>query len=148
MILPVRLYTDKILHEICEPVTDFTGLESLAQDMLMTMEAYKGVGLAANQIGLSRQMCVLNLEDRSKKLILVNPVITWYTKEWEIQKEGCLSAPGVSVPIKRYLGVEVEAQNLMGETVKYRFTEFDARIFFHEYQHLQGILISDSLLKL
>lgn len=148
MILPVRLYTDKILHKSCEPIIDFTNLESLAQDMIQTMQAYRGVGIAANQLGLGSQLCVLNIEDKSKILVLANIKIKCYTKETGIEKEGCLSCPGVTIPVKRYLGVELEAQLLTGEKVEFKFKDFDARILQHEYDHLQGKLIINNLIKL
>lgn len=148
MILPVRLYVDPILKQSCQLVTNFVGLDNIANDMIDTCSAYKGVGLAANQIGLSSQLCVLYLEDKSKIIVLANLKIKGYTKETKIMEEGCLSCPGISIPVKRYLGVDVEAQNLLGEKVEYRFTDYDARILQHEHDHLQGILISDTLNKM
>jgi peptide deformylase len=147
-LLPVRLYTDKILHQSCEPVINFVGLDALAQDMIETMFAYKGVGLAAPQIGLGSQLAVLNIENKSKLIALANIKIICYNKEMDLQQEGCLSCPGVSVPVKRYLGVEIEAQNLLGEKVNYKFDGYDARILQHEYDHLQGRLITQGLIKI
>lgn len=147
-IMPVRLFTDKILGQSCLLVTDFTGLDKIAENMIETMLAYKGIGLAANQVGLGLNLAVLNLEEKSKIIVLANIIIKCYTKETDIQNEGCLSCPGISVPVKRYLGVDIEAQNLLGEKVEYRFTEYDARILQHEVDHLNGILITHGLIKL
>lgn len=148
MIKPVRLYLDPILRKPCQLITDFTGLDALAQDMIETMMAYHGIGLAANQIGVDKNIAVLLLENKTKILVLANLKIIRYTKETDIQTEGCLSCPGISVPIKRYKGVEIEANLLNGEKVQCTFQNFDARIFMHEYEHLQGKLISDTLQKL
>ena len=147
-IIPVRLFTDKILKQPCEPITDFIGLESLAQDMVETCLAYKGVGLAAPQIGLGSQLAVLHLENKTKIIVLANIKIKGYTKETDTQAEGCLSCPGVSIAVTRYLGVDIEAQLLNGEKVEYRLTEYDARILQHEYDHLQGKLIINNLIKI
>ena len=147
-IKPVRLFLDPILHKPCELITDFTGLDNLAGDMIETCLAYKGVGLAANQIAVDKNIALLYLENKTKLILVANLLILRYTKETDIQKEGCLSCPGVSVPIERPLGVEFEYYNLSGEKKQMKLEGFDARIFFHEYQHLQGILIIDNLMKL
>jgi peptide deformylase len=147
-ILPVRLYIDPILHRPCQSIEDFTGLENIAGNMIQTMMEYRGIGLAANQIGLPLNLVALYLEDKTKILVVANIIIKGYTKETDIQNEGCLSCPGVSIPMKRSLGVDVECQLLNGEKVEYRFTDYDARILQHEADHLAGILITQGLIKL
>jgi peptide deformylase len=148
VILPVRLYIDKVLHMSCDPVTDFTNLQDLAESMLSTMFAFKGIGLAANQIGLAKQLFVANIEDKSRIIMVANPKVICYNKEWSEELEGCLSAPNISVKIKRPTWVEFEYQKLNGEKDKMRLEGFDCRIFFHEYSHLQGQMITDSIGKL
>lgn len=145
---PVRLFIDPILHKPCEMIADFTGLDNLAGDMVETMLAYGGVGLAAPQIGIDKNLAVLYLENKTKIIVVANLKLICYTKETDTQLEGCLSCPGVSISMKRYLGIEIEAQNLLGEKVKYRFTDYDARIAQHEIAHLNGVMIIDNLLKL
>lgn len=147
-VLPVRLFTDKVLHKSCFPVTEFTGLDKIVESLISTMFEYHGVGLAAPQIGLPLNLAVMNLENKSKLIVIANPTIICYTKEEDTQLEGCLSAPGVSIPVKRYLGIEIEAQNLLGEKVKYRFTDYDARIAQHEMDHIFGKMIIDLIPKL
>jgi peptide deformylase len=144
MTLPVRLFIDPILHTPCEQVTDFSNLEVFVQEMLFAMDKYKGVGLAANQVGVLRQICVVKLEDKTKLMGLVNPRIIRYSKERDIQVEGCLSAPGISVNVKRPIWVEVEANILNGEKASYRFEGFDSRIVQHEIDHLNGVMIIDN----
>jgi peptide deformylase len=145
---PVRLFIDPILHKPCELVTDFTGLDNLAGDMIETMLSYRGVGLSANQIGVNKNFAALYLEDKTKIIVVANLKIKGYTKETEILNEGCLSCPGVSIPMKRCLGIEIEAQRLSGEIINLRFEGFDARILQHEADHLQGKLIINNLIKL
>ena len=152
MVLAVRLYLDPILHQPTELVTNFNSEElfKLSQDMIQTCMEYRGVGLAAPQIGINKNLAALFLEDKSRILVVANLTNICYNKEvgTDIQLEGCLSCPGVSIPVKRYLEVEIDAQNLMGEKVSYKFTDYDARILQHEYQHTQGILITQGLMKL
>jgi peptide deformylase len=147
-IQPVRLYIDPILHKPCELVTDFTQLDNLAGDMIETMLSYHGIGLAANQIGVNKNLAALYLEDKTKILLVANIKIIGYTKETEILKEGCLSCPGVSVAMNRALGIQIEAQRLNGDKINLSFEGYDARILQHEYDHLQGRLIINNLIKL
>lgn len=149
MILPVRLYTDPILHKVCKPVENFDdpSLEILVQNMIETMKAYNGVGLAAPQVGQDLQLAILHTENRTKITAIVNPAIIKRAKEKDKQLEGCLSSPGVSFAMKRFKDVVVEGKNLLGEKVEYYFTEYDARIVQHEIDHLQGKLICSSGLK-
>ena len=148
MILPVRLYIDKVLHMPCDVITDFTNLQDLAESMLSTMFENKGIGLAAPQIGLAKQLFVANIEDKSRIIMVANPTKICYNKEMTEELEGCLSSPGISVKIKRPTWVEFEYCKLNGEKDKMRLEGFDARIFFHEYQHCCGIMITDNIGKL
>jgi peptide deformylase len=145
MILPVRLYIDPILKKPTELITDFSNLEELAGNMIQTMLEYRGVGLAANQVGISKNLAALYLVDKTQILVVANIIIKGYTKETDIQHEGCLSCPGVSVPVKRYLGIEFEAQRLNGDKINLKLEGYDARILQHEFEHLQGRMIIDSL---
>lgn len=147
-ILPVRLFIDPVLHKSCETVIDFSNLQELAESMLLTMMENRGIGLAANQVGISKQFFVANIEERSRIIMVANPVITCYNKEMTEELEGCLSAPNISVKIKRPTWVEFEYCKLNGEKDKMRLEGFDCRIFFHEYSHLQGQMITDSIGKL
>lgn len=149
MLLPIRLYTDPLLSTTCATVTDFTDpkLEELVQNMVETMLANNGVGLAANQVGIPQQLAILYVENKTKIMTIINPVIIGLSKEKDKRYEGCLSCPGATVPVKRHLGVKLECQNLQGEKVQYEFTNFDARILQHEFKHLQGITIAHDTLK-
>jgi peptide deformylase len=147
MIKPILLYNQKILNNPCKPITDFSNpaLEQLVQDLLDTMIANNGVGLAANQVGNDSQVCALDIEGHTKKMVLINPVIIEYSKETDVQVEGCLSCPGISIHMKRPTGVVLDSNLLSGEVIRYKFDGFDARVFFHEYDHLHGRMIASGL---
>lgn len=145
---PVRLYIEPILNKPVDLITDFTGLDNIAGDMIETMLAYRGVGLAANQIGLNKNLAALYIEDKTKILVVANIIITGYTKESDVLSEGCLSCPGINVNVQRALGVRVEYQKLNGEKINLEFTGYDARIVQHEVDHLNGKLIISNTMKL
>jgi peptide deformylase len=147
-ILPIRLFIDPVLHKPCEPITDFSNLQELAESMLSTMFENRGIGLSANQVGISKQFFIANIEDKSRIIMVANPVLICYNKETTEELEGCLSAPNISVKIKRPTWVEFDYCKLNGEKDKMRLEGFDCRIFFHEYSHLQGQMITDSIGKL
>lgn len=143
--LPVRLYTDNILHTPCQPVGEITQeIVDLATEMLITMKAHMGVGLSANQVGENKRLCVISVNDKASQMILVNPVLTHGSIKDKVKmQESCLSCPGLVIEKKRYKEVVVEAILLNGDKVKYHFTDFDARIIQHEVDHLNGIILSD-----
>lgn len=145
---PVRLFIDPILHKPVDLITDFTGLDNIALDMIETMLEYRGIGLSANQIGLNKNLAALYLEDKTKIILVANIKILRYNKDTDVVSEGCLSCPGISVPVRRYTGVEIEAQRINGDKIILPLEGFDARILQHEYDHLNGKLIANNLMKL
>lgn len=147
-IKPVRLFTDSILHKPTKFITDFTDIQDLAESMLSTMYANNGIGLAAPQVGIAKQLFIANIENKSKIIMVANPKIICYNNIVEELAEGCLSAPGVLIKMKRPTLVEFEYSKLNGDRDKMKLEGFDARIFFHEWCHLQGQVITDSLMKL
>jgi len=147
MIKPILLYNQAILNTACKPVTDFNDptLEQLVQDLLDTCAANNGVGLAANQIGSELSVCVLDVENRTKKMVLINPKIISYSKKKHKMAEACLSCPGLSVTLKRPESIIVDANLLTGELVRYQFDGYDARILIHEHNHLFGFTIAKTV---
>ena len=116
-------------------------LESLLLDMLETMYHSKGIGLAAPQIGISLRVLVMDLSEvgEEKELYkIVNPKIISTTEETDIQEEGCLSVPGVQVPVKRPQGVRFSYFNEKGEEKVVDAEGMLARCFLHELDHLEG----------
>lgn len=111
----VLLYPDPILEEVCEPVTTFDKkLGKLLDDMYETMMAYDGVGLAAPQIGIRKQIAVVYADDETGKIELINPQILEAGGE-QTDVEGCLSFPGLYGEVSRPYYVKVRAQNRKGK---------------------------------
>jgi peptide deformylase len=148
MILRIRKYGDPVLETRAEPVTEFNGeLRQLAEDMIETMYANKGIGLAAPQVGVSRRLAVIDPsagEEEQARLVLVNPEIL--VKEGvQIGEEGCLSIPGFREDVKRAYRVRLRAQDLDGNFFETEGEELLARAMQHEIDHLDGILFLQHL---
>ena len=148
-LLEVLKYPDPILRRGGKAVTEFgDALRETAQDMFHTMYHYRGVGLAAPQVGLDLSLLVLNSEGDEKKpdleLAMVNPEII-SKKGMEFGEEGCLSFPGVYAEIERHRAIVVKFQHLDGEEDTVKFEDFLARIVLHEMDHLKGMLFTDRL---
>jgi peptide deformylase len=144
---PVRRYPDPVLRKVAEKVTDLSAeLCKLSEDMIETMRAARGVGLAANQIGVPIRIISLELglEKESQPLVLVNPEIVQLTSE-ETAEEGCLSLPGFYETVKRARQVLVKAVTLEGKEFSMECEGLLARAFQHEIDHLNGILLVDHL---
>lgn len=121
-------------------------IKRLVQDMFETMYHAEGVGLAANQIGVSLRIMVIDTSSKKDappiKLVLINPEVL-SAEGKTTYKEGCLSFPGLVVEVERYSKVKVKAQNLHGEEEVYEFEGFPAIVFQHEMDHLEGITFID-----
>lgn len=114
----------------------------LFDEMLKVMHKVKGVGLAANQVGIDKQMCVVCVED--KVLKLANPKIL-KRKGTDIQEEGCLSVPQMTVKVKRAKQIVCEALNENNQLIRFEASDLLARAIQHEVDHLSGKLIIDYL---
>ena len=130
---------DEVLNTPCRPVDKITSRTlQLLDDMVETMRAADGVGLAAPQVGILRRIVVIEVNE-GEVLELINPKIIAYAGEQE-GLEGCLSLPGQWGIVKRPMHVTVRAMNRNGETVDYTGSELLARCFCHELDHLDGKL--------
>ena len=130
---------DDTLRKVCKPVDKITPrVLQLLDDMVETMRAANGVGLAAPQVGILRRIVVVETEP-GNVIELINPKIIAYAGEQE-GLEGCLSLPGQWGIVKRPMHVTVRAMNRHGETVDYSGSELLARCFCHELDHLDGKL--------
>ena len=130
---------DEVLNKECRPVDKITPrVLQLLDDMVQTMRAANGVGLAAPQVGVLRRIVVIEVEP-GQVLELINPKIIAYAGEQE-GLEGCLSLPGQWGIVKRPMHVTVRALNRHGEEVEYTGSELLARCFCHELDHLDGKL--------
>ncbi|GBD96776.1 MAG TPA: peptide deformylase [Nitrospirae bacterium] len=147
-VLEIKKYPEKILREKTAPVNEFdSGLQRLIDDMTETMYAAPGVGLAANQVGVSKQVSVIDVstrEEQSSLIVLVNPEIIH--KEGECSsEEGCLSIPEYTTIVKRAEKVKVKAFNRHGEPVEIEGDGLLARALQHEIDHLNGFLLIDRI---
>jgi len=138
----IRVIGDPVLREHAHEVTDFDrSLRKLAKRMIRTMHDAPGVGLAAPQVGVLQRLLVYDVDDDPQ--VLVNPVLDEYSEEIEESDEGCLSVPGVTMPVERALSVRVRGFDASGEPVDFRAEGFEARVIQHETDHLNGVLIVD-----
>ena len=147
-VLPIRIYPDPVLRVDCPPVTRFDeSLRKLAADMVETMHAAPGVGLAAPQVGVELQIAVVDLsvgEDPKQLFVVVNPEIV--SREGvESGEEGCLSLPGINDKVDRPFAVHIRALDLDGKPIEIRADDWLARAFCHEIDHLRGVLFTDHL---
>jgi len=142
-VLEIKKYPDAILRKTCEVVEAVTAQEQrISEDMLFTMHAFKGVGLAAPQIGLAKQLIVADVGGGVVKL--ANPKII-NSSGSDRMVEGCLSVPERGVEIKRFYEVRVRGLNEKGERVEIEAKGLLARVLQHEIDHLRGKLIIDYL---
>jgi len=124
-------------------------VQKLIDDMIDTVHAAHGAGLAAPQVGVSLRLCVVdvpdeNNPDRSEVLVLVNPEIVKRAGE-RIVSEGCLSLAGYQGEVKRSVNVTVKAFNRHGKPIRIKGTELLAQALEHELDHLNGVLYIDKL---
>jgi peptide deformylase len=144
---PIRTYGDPVLRMKPKPVEDIDDkIKTLVTDMIETMYDAPGVGLAANQIGVMKQIAVFDAHDDLGPRVMINPEIVEVSGEWEYE-EGCLSVPGYSWEIKRPAFARVRALDLDGKPVEYAGDGVLGRVLQHEIGHLQGGLLIDVLEK-
>jgi len=149
MVRKIVKYGDPVLEQEAEKVVEF-GTEELNQliaDMWETMYSAKGVGLAAPQVGVSKQISVIDVsvgEDEAKKIVIINPEVTSKQGK-QTGEEGCLSIPGFRELVTRANQVTVKAQNVNGEQIEIPGEELQARALLHEIDHLHGILFLSHL---
>lgn len=145
--LKIRTDNDPVLRQVCRPVDEITPrILTLLDDMIDTMRAADGVGLAAPQVGVLRRVVVIEVEP-GEVLELINPKIIAYAGQQE-ETEGCLSLPGKSGITRRPMHVTVRALNRKGETVEVSGSELLARAFCHELDHLDGKLYTDCAIRM
>lgn len=138
---------DETLRRVCRPVDAITPrILTLLDDMVETMRAADGVGLAAPQVGILRRICVIETPDEGL-FELINPKIIAFSGEQETE-EGCLSVPGRWGITRRPMHVTVRAMNRKGETVTYTGSGLLAKAFCHEIDHLDGKLYVDCAIRM
>ena len=141
--LPIRVYGDPVLNQVTTTVENIDGrVAALAASMIETMYEAPGVGLAANQIGVQKRIFVYDKGDGP--VVVVNPIIVESDGEWTYE-EGCLSVPGMSWEITRANAVHLTGFDLDGNEIDVQTDEFEGRIFQHEMDHLDGMLLIERL---
>lgn len=164
MILPIVAYGNAVLKQKATPVgPDTEGLEELLRNMWETMYNGRGVGLAAPQIGKSLRIFLVDTEQLVKeneeaeegdelykiktgiKKVFINPEMISETGNPWVYEEGCLSIPDVRVKISRNEDIRIRYQNEAFETFEESFDGMNARVIQHEYDHLEGILLTDRM---
>lgn len=144
----LRIYGDPVLGSRAEEISRFdAGLRALESDMLETMDKAGGVGLAANQVGILKQIFVYDCSHTQSGLrgALVNPVWTPVGEQQQTGPEGCLSIPGISAETTRFNQVFVSGQDIEGRPVSMVASGLMARCIQHETDHLDGVLFLQRL---
>lgn len=142
-------FPDPFLRKPTEKVTKFDeDLKRLVQDMTETMYAHNGAGLAAIQVGSSAKIFIVEptvagLSKEDAPVVFINPVLEWVSSEQEVTEEGCLSFPGIFVPVKRSLQARMRAQDAEGNEFVAEGKALYARAMQHEQDHLQNKLLYD-----
>jgi peptide deformylase len=144
---PIRTYGDPVLRMKPKPVAEIDDqIATLVSDMIEIMYEAPGVGLAANQIGVVKQIAVFDAQDELGPRVMINPEILELSGEWAYE-EGCLSVPGHSWEIKRPAFARVRALDIEGKEVEYAGDGLLGRVLQHEIGHLHGGLLIDVLEK-
>jgi peptide deformylase len=139
----IRVFGDPVLRRATAEVTQVDGaFVKLVESMYETMYAAPGVGLAAPQVGVQQRFFVYDIGDGPS--VLLNPRIVASTGEWTYE-EGCLSIPGLAFEVVRPKVVTVQALDLAGDEVVVEGDELLGRVFLHEIDHLDGVLLLDRL---
>jgi peptide deformylase len=150
-ILDICTYPEEILRKPAEPVTEIDGeVVRLVEHMAETMYSAPGIGLAATQVGVAKQVLVADIAARrpeSELIVLINPEIVAAEGE-VIFEEGCLSVPDYQAEVKRHEKITVRGLNLQGEEVEIEAEGLLAIVLQHEIDHLNGKLFIDRLSKL
>ncbi|SDC43841.1 peptide deformylase [Geotoga petraea] len=142
--MEVRLIGDPVLRKKTKEIEKFDEeLKLLIEKMFSEMYRLDGVGLAAPQVGMSYKFFVM--DDGENKKTVINPKIKSFSEDQIIFEEGCLSIPEVFAEIERPKTITVEYYNESGEKIEEELTDYTARIFQHENDHLNGILFTDKL---
>ena len=141
----IRTIGDSILEKKCKEIKEMTDkTRDLIQDMFETMYDANGVGLAAPQVGILKQLFVVDIGD-GVRYVCINPKIEVVGEEEQCGEEGCLSVPGKEGKVTRPMNIHVEALDQNMKPFSLDVSGFLARAFCHEYDHLQGVLYTEKV---
>ena len=150
-VLEVVNYGNPILRKVCEPVKDFTNLDSIVDDMFDSMYEAEGIGLAANQVGIDLNLFIIDIthtEESESTYTFVNSSIIETGGDEELFQEGCLSLPGIALNVCRPEKVKLKYQTLDEQWHEDEFEGLLARAIQHEMDHLNGVFIVDRVSEL
>lgn len=160
MKLELHYYGDPVLRQPGQPVAQVTDeVRAFARDLIETMRAEQGVGLAAQQVGRAVTVCVVEVPveydtddagvrlhpDLAMPMVLINPEIVEASRKTDSREEGCLSFPGIRGSIPRALEVTLRFLDEQGRSREVRLRDFLARVVQHEVDHLNGVLFIDRM---
>ena len=145
--LQVHYLGDRVLRQPAKRINKVDDeLRSLVREMLQTMYSADGIGLAAPQIGIHKQLLVIDCkpdEAATPPWILINPVINESSKDLSVAQEGCLSIPGVFLDVRRPEAIDVSYKDEYGRPQRILASDMLARVIQHEMDHLNGVLFVD-----
>ncbi len=138
--LTILRYPDTRLHTVAKPIASVDArVQTLVDDMLQTMYAAEGIGLAATQVNVHERLIVMDVsEKRDQPLVLINPQIVWASDEKKVNNEGCLSVPGIYDDVERFLAVKVQALDRDGKLQTHTAEGLMSVCIQHEMDHLMG----------
>ena len=137
-------YPDPFLRRTAKKVTDFNDeLKNTVLEMVKVMYQVDGIGLAAPQVGIGQRFLVVGKSDNKNYEVYINPEITFFSKNKDLNEEGCLSLPKIFGLVRRAKKIHVKYQDINGLTKKVKLTGLDAIVLQHELDHLDGILFID-----
>jgi peptide deformylase len=151
-VLQIRYWDDPVLSTVCEPVLDTefgSKLEEFATQLLATMNTYKGIGLAAPQVGVTRRIFIMHFPESAKNGKLTVPPLVVCNPNLELRggalqhEEGCLSVPGIYEQVSRSREVLMRYFTTRGEEREIELSDMNARVAQHEFDHLNGIMFFD-----
>lgn len=146
---PLTIHTlgDRVLRQPAKRVASIDAeVRELVREMLQTMYSADGIGLAAPQVAVHKQVIVIDCEPENPAtppLVFINPAIKSYSRQESVCQEGCLSIPGVYLDVKRPAAIEVSYRDEYGRPQTLKATELLARAIQHEMDHLTGVLFVD-----
>ncbi|MBK8945924.1 MAG: peptide deformylase [Ignavibacteriae bacterium] len=151
LVYPITQYGDKILRKVVKPVKAIDDeIIRIVKKMFETMRNAYGVGLAANQVGLDKQIFVVDVStvedcEGIKPVAMINPQIILQSDEKIILEEGCLSLPSLRADVERAKDIRIKYLSTNEEEVEIEASNFFARVILHEYDHLIGKMIPDRI---
>lgn len=151
MMLSLKYWPDPVLLKSCEP-WDFNNppvqTDFLMADMIETMAKSGGIGLAANQVGVSYRVITMHIQETDEYIIMFNPEIVSISEHMYVAREGCLSFPRVMIDVERPKTVEATWMNRNQKLETRTFSDIDAKCFLHEIDHLNGVTFKDHISQL